>query len=138
MAPIASPWPFLAINLACFAVAWMVLSRSRFYRDLVQGLGGGRAEMIDGLRGWLALGVFFAHSVTTYGWYTTGQWDGAAAPFYGRVGQVGVALFFMITGYLFWGRVVRAQGKLDVPSFLLSRVRRIVPMYLVSVVHGRI
>jgi peptidoglycan/LPS O-acetylase OafA/YrhL len=130
---ISDPWPFVAINLLCFAVAYGIARASRFYREQLAKVESGRTEMLDGLRGWLALGVFFAHSVTTYAWYTTGEWDGRIAPFYGRAGQVGVALFFMITGYLFWGRVLRSKGKLDVSSFLLSRVRRIVPMYLVSV-----
>ena len=130
---IADPWPFFAINLLCFAVAFVIARGSSFYRQQLDKVEAGRTEMLDGLRGWLALGVFFAHAVTTYAWYTTGDWDGRIAPFYGRAGQIGVSLFFMITGYLFWGRVVRSKGKLDVASFYLSRVRRIVPMYLVSV-----
>jgi peptidoglycan/LPS O-acetylase OafA/YrhL len=130
---IADPWPFLAINLLCFILAGVVAHSSAFYREQLAKLQSGRTEMLDGLRGWLALSVFFAHSITTYSYYTAGTWDNAVAPFYGKAGQVGVSLFFMITGYLFWGRVVRSGGKLDVSSFLVSRVRRIVPMYLVSV-----
>jgi peptidoglycan/LPS O-acetylase OafA/YrhL len=130
---IADPWPFITINLLCFGVAFAIVRASPFYRELLDKTASGRTEMLDGLRGWLALGVFFAHAVTNYSWYTSGVWDGAIAPFYGRAGQIGVALFFMITGYLFWGRVVRSKGKLDVPAFYLSRLRRIVPMYLVSV-----
>jgi peptidoglycan/LPS O-acetylase OafA/YrhL len=130
---IADPWAFFAINLLCFGLAFAIARASGFYRRELAKVESGRTQMLDGLRGWLALGVFFAHSVTTYAWYTTGSWDGAIAPFYGRTGQIGVSIFFMITGYLFWGRVVRAKGRLDVPSFYLSRVRRIVPMYLFSV-----
>ena len=56
-----------------------------------------------------------------------------SAPFYEMTGQVGVSLFFMITGFLFWGRVLRSRGPLEVVPLYLSRIRRIVPMYLVSV-----
>lgn len=129
---IADPWPFFAINLLCFAAAFAIARGSRFYRELLGNSESGRTEMLDGLRGWLALGVFFAHSIASYSWYATGDWGGAIAPFYGRAGQVGVSIFFMITGYLFWGRVVRSKGKFDVPAFYLSRVRRIAPMYLMS------
>jgi peptidoglycan/LPS O-acetylase OafA/YrhL len=128
---IADPWPFIAINVLCFLVAGVIAHSSGFYREQLAKLQSGRTEMLDGLRGWLALGVFFAHAILTYSYYTAGTWDDAIAPFYGKTGQVGVSLFFMITGFLFWGRVVR--GKLDARSFLLSRVRRLVPMYLVSV-----
>src|SRR5205823_998855 len=59
-----------------------------------------------------------------------------AAPqvFYDLTGKVGVSLFFMITGFLFWGRVLRAGSALDIEALYVSRLRRIVPMYLVSVV----
>jgi peptidoglycan/LPS O-acetylase OafA/YrhL len=131
---IASPWPFLAINFACFVLAWGILLRSRFYRELVSGLGGGRTQMIDGLRGWLALGVFFEHVADMWFFHHNGEWDAAAgAPFYATTGPVGVSLFFMITGYLFWTKVLRGGGSLDAGKLYVSRLRRLLPMYLVSV-----
>ena len=39
----------------------------------------------------------------------------------------------MITGFLFWLRVLRAGKGFDTRAFLLSRVRRLTPMYLMSV-----
>jgi peptidoglycan/LPS O-acetylase OafA/YrhL len=40
----------------------------------------------------------------------------------------------MITGFLFWGRVLRSEGRLDAPRLYQSRLRRLAPMYLASVV----
>ena len=39
----------------------------------------------------------------------------------------------MITGFLFWLRVLRAGNAFDTRAFLLSRVRRLTPMYAMSV-----
>jgi peptidoglycan/LPS O-acetylase OafA/YrhL len=128
-----SPWPFVVINLVCLALGSMIVLGSPFYRQHVYDQRHGRTEMIDGLRGWLALGVFFHHVMATFFFRTQGIWDAAPAHFYELTGQVGVSLFFMITGFLFWGRVVRGDGKLDAKALYLSRLRRIVPMYLVSV-----
>ncbi|HZR69963.1 MAG TPA: acyltransferase [Burkholderiales bacterium] len=130
---VSSPWPFFVINVACLATGWIIVARSRFYRQHVQGLRQGRTGMLDGLRGWLALGVFFQHAMTHWFLHTQGKWDAAASPFYELAGEIGVSLFFMITGFLFWTRVLQSGGKLDARALYLSRVRRIVPMYLVSV-----
>lgn len=130
---IASPWPFLVINLACFALAWLILSRSAFYRDVIASLDAGRAGMIDGLRGWLALGVFFSHVLNLWFYHRAGRWGADDAPFYNNVGPVGVSLFFMITGFLFWTKVLRGNGNVDSGRLYRSRIRRLAPMYLASV-----
>src|SRR5262249_54699414 len=130
---VSSPLPFLLINLACLATGWAILLGSAFYRRHVYGARPGRAQMLDGLRGWLALGVFFQHVMPTWFLHTQGKWDAAPAHFYELAGEVGVSLFFMITGFLFWTRALRANGRLDARALYLSRLRRIVPMYLVSV-----
>lgn len=131
---INDPVPFFAINLLCFALAWLIVRTSDFYRHLLHDVAEGRAQMVDGLRGWLALGVFFTHVAIMHTYYTIGKWDASVAVFYELTGQIAVSLFFMITGFLFWGRVLRSGVALDVPAFYVSRLRRIVPMYLVSVV----
>ena len=126
-------WVFIAINLVCFAVAWPIARSDRFYRAHLSGLSEGRYQMLDGLRGWLAIGVFASHVADSYFYYTRGEYGSPTAPFLTMTGDIGVSLFFMITGFLFWGRVLRSAGALDVAAFFTSRLRRIVPMYLVSV-----
>ena len=126
-------WVYVAINLVCFAVAWPIARSNRFYRAYLSALSEGRHQMLDGLRGWLAIGVFLSHVADSYFYYTQGEYGSPDAPFLTMTGDIGVSLFFMITGFLFWGRVFRSKGALDVPAFYTSRLRRIVPMYLVSV-----
>ena len=125
--------PFFAINFLCFVLAWFLVRRSRFYSQLSSEATAGRVSMIDGLRGWLALAVFFTHAASMYSWFAHGRWGGTQAGFFGMTGEIGVSLFFMITGFLFWGRVLRSGGRLNVEALYTSRLRRIVPMYLVSV-----
>ena len=128
-----NPAPFFAINFLCFALAWLIASRSDFFRHLLAEPSPGRTAMLDGLRGWLALGVFFAHAVVMRNYLLGGKWGESPAWLYGMAGQIGVSLFFMITGFLFWRRVLRENYALDTASLLSSRIRRIVPMYLCSV-----
>jgi peptidoglycan/LPS O-acetylase OafA/YrhL len=92
-----------------------------------------RHASIDGLRGFLALGVFVFHLVVTYRYIQTGQWRVPTSGFYALLGPVGVSLFFMITGFLFWGKLLRAQGRPDWRALFVGRLFRIGPMYLVVV-----
>jgi peptidoglycan/LPS O-acetylase OafA/YrhL len=114
-------------------LAWGIFASSGFFRARVTEVNGNRFEMLDGLRGFLALGVFFVHVATTYVYYTEGRWDSSSARFQSFVGAAGVSLFFMITGFLFWLRVLRSRASLDAKSLYMSRLRRLVPMYAASV-----
>ncbi len=127
--------PLLAalVGLMCFLLAWPIANYSPFYRCALAHTEVGRTPMLDGLRGWLALGVLLTHAANMYSYFANGSWTSSYAPIYARLGPAGVCLFFMVTAFLFWGRVLRSDARLDVRRFLVSRVRRIVPMYLVSV-----
>ena len=125
--------PLFLVGLLSFALAWPIANGSHFYRPLLDAVERGRAVMIDGLRGWLALGVLLTHAACMHSYFSNGTWDSSKAWIYGKAGPVGVSLFFMITSFLFWGRVLRTDGRLNVAEFFRSRVRRIVPMYLASV-----
>lgn len=85
--------PFVVVNLLCFFVATAIVARSSFYRGLLDGLQPNRAEMLDGLRGWLALGVFLTHAANMYFYFGEGVWASERAGFYLITGQVGVSLF---------------------------------------------
>jgi peptidoglycan/LPS O-acetylase OafA/YrhL len=92
-----------------------------------------RAAALDGLRGILALCVFLHHAVMTHAAYGTGTWAVPESNFDNLLGRVGVSLFFMISAYLFWGRVVRNDGRMRWASFFYGRILRLVPMFLVAV-----
>ncbi len=122
----------LFVAALCVAIAAIVVRMSPWYRHQIAQTDR-RFETIDGLRGFLALGVFFTHVMATHGYYANGRWDTAFAPFYVVTGEAGVSLFFMITGFLFWRKALRTGGKLEARSLYRSRIRRLAPMYFVSV-----
>ncbi|WP_232309780.1 acyltransferase family protein [Roseateles depolymerans] len=92
-----------------------------------------RYPTLDGLRGYLALGVFAHHAALWWGHLKTGRWQSVSSV--GHLGEVAVSLFFMITAFLFIGKLLdaRASGRtVDWQQFFSGRVRRIVPMYAVT------
>lgn len=120
-----SPLPALAALALAFVTAVLLLRRS--------GTGplAGRFASIDGLRGYLALGVFLHHSCIWYFYSHSGTWAQPPSRLYSQLGQVGVALFFMITGFLFFSKLIAARKRpLDWLQFVVSRVLRLVPLYL--------
>lgn len=92
-----------------------------------------RSNAIDGLRGYLALAVVFHHVAVYAHFLADGQWAAPPDRFYAWIGPAGVQVFFMITGFLFWGKVVRSQGHLDIAALIVGRVFRIAPLYVVAV-----
>src|SRR6185503_9237297 len=130
---LSNPLPWFAICALCLAIGWALARTSSFYREQLDAPGASRFECVDGLRGFLALGVLAAHAVNMYMLHTDGRWGTGVAPFHNLAANGGVALFFMITGFLFWLRVLRAGKGFDTRAFLLSRVRRLTPMYAMSV-----
>ena len=78
-----------------------------------------RISNIDGLRGYLALGVFFHHFIITYYWQNTGIWQRSPENFYNNLAELSVSMFFMITGYLFFKVILK--NDLDVKLFFKKR-----------------
>lgn len=92
----------------------------------------GRFETLDGLRGFLALNVFFQHAVTNYFYFQTGVWQIVPVKFYRHLGGEAVILFFMITSFLYWSKAIAQGGNLDAGALYRSRFLRLAPMYLFS------
>ena len=112
-----------AISVCVLSAQALVLSGAR------PQASGGRMGCIDGLRGFLAFGVFLHHYVITYSYRLTGLWTDPRSSFYKLAGGAGIAFFFMITGFLFWHKILSAGGKVDWTKLYASRVFRIVPLY---------
>ncbi|MBD1590277.1 acyltransferase family protein [Pseudomonas typographi] len=87
---------------------------------------------LDGLRGVLATAVVVHHFAVTWQWHISGAWQTTHSRVLNNLGAVAVSLFFMITGYLFTRKV--CAGEVAWGRLFASRVRRIYPMYLVTVV----
>ena len=91
-----------------------------------------RFGAIDGIRGYLALSVFFHHYVITYYWKLNQVWQRPPENFFQNLGKVGVAIFFMITGFLFFSRIINKDQTVNWFSLYKSRIFRIYPLYLFS------
>lgn len=93
----------------------------------------GRFATIDGLRGYLAFFVFVHHAAVWYYYLHGVEWRDPPSHLYTNFGQVAVALFFMITGFLFFSKIIDARVKnLDWTRLYVSRVLRLVPLYLLA------
>lgn len=124
-----SVWPFFG----CVAVALLLVRLPDFAVVDPAPSPGARLMTIDGLRGFLALAVFFHHGAIYHNFLGDGRWQQNGSHFYRMLGPVGVALFFMITGFLFWGKIIDRGGMPDWVRLYIGRVFRIGPLYLAAV-----
>ncbi|WP_223501866.1 acyltransferase family protein [Pseudomonas sp. BF-R-24] len=118
-----------AYLLAIATAALLLRSVPKIPREL-EHCGESRFAGIDGLRGYLAFGVFVHHSIITWIFLKTGVIDFPPSNFYSQLGQGSVALFFMITGFLFWNRLLTHGRQHDWLAFAVSRLFRLYPLYL--------
>ena len=101
-----------------------------------------RNASIDGLRGFLAFFVFLHHACIWYFELRLGVWVEPPSYFYIHLGQSSVALFFMITAFLFSTKLLDARGKSSASGqpvlhssvfwqrLYVSRLLRLTPLYL--------
>jgi peptidoglycan/LPS O-acetylase OafA/YrhL len=125
-----SLWPYFAIMCVLLVLAASPLLRAADQPPSRQGI---RISALDGLRGFLALGVFFHHAAIYHEYLLDGRWDVPPSRFYTLLGQSGVAMFFMITGFLFWSRLIKQKERTDWFSLYVGRIFRIGPLYLLAV-----
>lgn len=121
--------PYFLIILVAMASARVL---ARFMPPPLPGIPNG---MLDAFRGYLAVGVFICHAMIWHAFLKTGQWQEPPSRFYTQIGQAAVVLFFMITAFLFYGKVLDSHTRpMDWTRLYLSRVLRLVPAYLLAVV----
>lgn len=121
-----APWAYFVLVIIVLAVVALPL-----FRLIENPVGVSvRYAAIDGLRGFLALSVFVFHLLVMHQFIATGVWDVPASRFYALLGPIGVSLFFMITGFLFWGKMLRVKGRPRWGELYIGRLFRIGPMYL--------
>src|ERR1700693_1014771 len=125
-----SVWPFFV----CLAVLLALASTPAFAAaDTPPSPHPNRLKALDGLRGFLALAVVFSHVAVYHDFLLSGQWHLPPSRFYALLGPIGVSMFFMVTGYLFWSRLIRERGRPAWLSLYIGRVFRIGPLYLAAV-----
>jgi len=89
---------------------------------------------LDGLRGYAAFFVYLHHSAAWYAFARGGGWAIPPTRLYTHFGQSSVALFFMITGFLFWSKVIDGRARpIDWRRLYVSRVLRLTPLFVVFV-----
>src|SRR5690242_8704966 len=98
--------------------------------NLIYELSGsnGRLRPMEGLRGLAVLMVFFVHLDALFGVYARhSTLLSRPLHFLGIVGNAGVDLFFVLSGYLIYGALMRhTVGFID---FLRRRAERIYPTF---------
>lgn len=88
-----------------------------------------RLRAMDGVRGLAVSLVFFVHFDALFRVYvTTESMSAAISNVLGIVGNTGVDIFFILSGYLIYGTVVRRP--LHYWSFIRRRAQRIYPAFL--------
>jgi peptidoglycan/LPS O-acetylase OafA/YrhL len=127
-----SPTGFI-LPLLCFLLA-VATARLLVHRFGAPG-SLGRFVAIDGLRGYLALAVFVSHTGVWYYYLRTGRWQEPPSRLFVHLGQSSVALFFMITGFLFYSKLLDSgRRKIDWTRLYVSRLLRLFPLYLFAVI----
>lgn len=89
-----------------------------------------RIRTLDGFRGFLALAVFFHHAAIYHLFLLRNDWNDPPSRFYNGLGHIAVGFFFMITGYLFWSKLIAENGRVAWRKLYLGRAFRIAPLYL--------
>ena len=121
---------FLLMAVFC-GVGSLITRAVPFYRKPVSPLQG-KADynpQFEGMRGILALSVFFHHAVVWWFVLQEGRWVMPPSNFYSQMAVVPVTLFFFLTGFLFWSKLL-VKPHQEWKSFLRARIRRLAPAYL--------
>ena len=123
----------VAVGLVMLAIATLIgTMAARAGYPLPEGK---RAGCIDGLRGYLALSVMIYHFglwmlVARYG----RVWSRPDSALLDGLGPGSVNLFFMVTGLVFYPRILDGLTRTRWPAVYISRFFRIVPLVALSLI----
>lgn len=120
---------FLILPIIVFFAKYFY-ERVPFYRRQLKEEESGRFANLDGLRGILAINVFFQHAMTNYFYFQTGVWEIVNIRFYRHLGGEAVILFLIMTSFLYWSKMIAQKGEVDEGYLYRSRFLRLAPMYV--------
>lgn len=126
-------WLFTVLIISSMTAMCVVVNALLFKLYPVKFDFDKRKSTIDGLRGFLAVFVFIHHFIVWYFYISRGRWDIFDSNIFRSLGHTSVTIFFMITGYLFFTKI-KNNKNINWTKLLKSRVRRIVPLYLVVII----
>ena len=115
-----------------FGLAIIVVKKSSFFRKIAEAESSERYEALDGLRGFLAIGVFFQHAVQNFSYFQTGIWQITDFKFYRFLGGEAVILFFITTSFLYWSKLIENKDGTQMFRLYRSRLFRLAPLYIFS------
>jgi peptidoglycan/LPS O-acetylase OafA/YrhL len=121
-------WPPLVLLALILGALELILKKT----DWLSGFEApqrNRLASLDGLRAFLAYGVVFCHIGTFFYFFRGVPWGPHPNPYLHQAGAASVRLFFMITGYLFWGKAISGNGRVDALRLYKNRFWRIMPLY---------
>ena len=121
-----SVWPMFLLMAGVLGIASTDLFRRL---DAAPEQARRREVTLDGLRCFLALAVVFNHLSMRRAAGASGAAPLPQSHVYFYLGSLGVSIFFMITGYLFWGRLLDTSGRPGWLKLYTHRFFRIVPLY---------
>lgn len=128
MLNIANSFVMPAVSIILCMTLASILSKTKYFAFIKSRKH--RSGSIDGIRGFLALFVFFHHFIIMYYWKLNDQWRRPPEDVFENYGKVGVAIFFMITGCLFFSKIVNTKHPINWVALYQSRVFRILPLYI--------
>ena len=124
---------FFVAMTSLFVMTSYILSMLPPYRGVIDAVCSKRSFHceLEGLRGLLAFSVVIHHAVVWYLMLYHGfpETTGANANLFRQLGVASVTLFFFITGFLFWSKLMVKPAQSFWP-FMASRLRRLGPGYL--------
>ena len=122
--------PYFVVMIAVVLLSAVLVKIIPFYRKIAEAETKERYEALDGLRGFLAIGVLFQHAIQNHTFFQTGVWQITDVRFYRFLGGEAVILFFITTSFLYWTKVIANNGGADMFRLYRSRLLRLAPLYL--------
>jgi peptidoglycan/LPS O-acetylase OafA/YrhL len=101
-----------------------------FFRRELKVEAATRLTPLDGLRGLCCFGVMYHHATITKTFVQNALWIPPASVYCELLGNTSVAIFFCITGFLFWSRALARNGDIPMFAFFRGRWFRMIPLYL--------
>jgi peptidoglycan/LPS O-acetylase OafA/YrhL len=126
---LASPLAYFILWALVCLYAYALSSATGWGSGITHRAAGQYFAGIDGLRGILAMNIFFHHSLVNYYYLQTSAWFLPPSNFYAQLGPMSVTMFFFVTGFLFWTKAIASPGDLSPRKFFIKRLRRLMPAY---------
>lgn len=123
-------------SLAIPLLVFIFFTKIPAFDRAMAGDSPGKYSYLDPVRGIAALLVFIHHSIMVFNQHAYGKFDFFGVfnykselikKFYFHFGQASVMMFFMITGFLFFTKLIYSDRPLNVVYFFRSRVMRLLP-----------